>query len=108
MFDVSKMKDKVTRALTGSNKVQRASDEATDAMPADKAAALTALGIARDELDKLKVLDRDYRDGLNKNRKVIEASPERAKIEKLLLSVAQSLLAAERAVLAATAVVKKG
>lgn len=56
----------------------------------------------------LKALGGDCRDGLNTTRKVIEASPERAKIEKLPLLVVKSGRAAERAVLAAKAVVKKG
>ena len=108
MFDLSTLKDKVTRALTGSNKVIRASGEATEAMPADPAAATKALKTARDELDKLKTVDRDYREAAIKHHKLIEAAPERAKIEKLVASIAKSLQAAERAVLAAAAELKKG
>ena len=108
MFDLSTMKDKVTRALTGSNKAIRACGDVTDAMPADPVAATKALKTARDELDKLKTVDREYREAAVKHHKLIAAAPECAKIEKLMTSMAKSLQAAERAVLAAAAVVKKG
>lgn len=108
MFDLSTLKDKVTRALTGSNRAIRACADATDAMPADPVAATKSLKSARDELDKLKTVDRAYREAAVKHHKLIAAAPESAKIEKLMASIAKSLQAAERAVLAAAAVVKKG
>lgn len=108
MFDLVTMKEKVTRALTGSSKVVRDCDAATEAMPGDADGAAASLKSARDGLDKLKTVDRDYREAADKHRKLIAAAPEKAKIEKLMAAIAKSLQAADRAVMAATAAVKKG
>lgn len=106
-LELKVLKDKAIRAMTGSNKVIRACDLAVDAVPQGKAAAIAEMKPAKIELDKLKDLDRDYRLVASRHHKDIAASGDRSKIEKLIASIATSLLEAERAVAVALVKINK-